>query len=1369
MGRIIQKSGGKTTVYVNGVNINGLTPLSNTYYVGVDLASGHYEKLNPTGTIVNLEGNFTGGTVPYPTNFTGGLSATTFSATTYLNLPVDTFTGGTVNGATNFTSSLSATTFSATTYLNLPPSGCINVTYSELVTLINGDELSAGVHYLITDFRTCYDQPDFDYYGNPVTIGNYKEGPVESILVLATSANTISVNAYQPQYPNDKIQYDWTWDTTEVTDGIAYGRITERIDEFNNRTDYDHRNILFKRYRLFTYRPNQPLNGTIELLGDGTINGIGTYFTELNVGDVIFIPTVNPGHYEVVAITDDLLMIVSGDTIPTAQGYQTFYKAIEETNDNDAYFSFKRMNVKTDDFIEYTTFGDAISIEYAKNTYVGNFANNYTNIGSGTFILANNVFLEGQYESNKFGDYCYNNTFGTDNQNNIWGDWCYENVSTNDIDDNIIGHYFNNNLLNVNLTSNHIGNEFYSNKLLAENGEAFEDNIIGNGFTNNTIYSWFYKNEILDNFNNNVIGDFGHLDNFKFYRNYIRNNFNENTIRLDFQNNQIGTNFQNNIINGEFVGNTILNGFNNNTTGNYFNLNNIGNGFNNNYIYDNFYENTTDYYFYSNVISNGFNNNNVGSHFEYNNPTNLSLFGWDDLSTISTRTYDTLRNSLDGNVGNNILGKELVMRVISTSQYFKIKFTQWTQGGNGGGFQYERQEVDSNGNPQGAGVIFTKNNYNSEVDVVVPGVVELTRDNQGGLYNTITDTPPFNNQWPGPGDTEWNSIYTQSNNGERFAYNKIGSDFKYNTIGSDFGFGGSVAQGNVINDAFQYNTIGQFMYNNVIGNYFTNNTVGNEFENNTIKNYFIGNTVGDSFTSNDIGNFFGNYGNAEGSPLQNVIFNNFSNNKIGDYFGNSYNFPIITGGTTGDGGNVINDNFQFNVIGDNFIFNAIDEGFRYNQIGNHFWLNVFGVGTESNILGNYFVGNGGGDFPLPMGDYFASNKFGNYVAFNWFTGLYFQNNNIGNFFGTAAEFPATSNRILDNFQNNTIGNYFGYDPITPGDGGNYIEVDFQNNKIGNNFTYNATYGTFSDNVINNDFTLNQINFNFNFNKIGNLFSNNLIDFDFAGNDVPYFFYSSSVSAYCQNNKFGSGNFFNTIGANFYGNTIGNSFIGNDILDGFDSNKIGNSMGGFINGNTIGNDFMSNNIGDYFRSNEIGDSFISNQIGNVFDGNISLFNNFMYNRITDDFTSNIIYDNFNYNRIDTAIDTVDFTTYLSGVTSISFSFVGIGAPGTYTDLASTGGSGSSVTFNVVVDAFSAVTSVSINDMGQNYITGNTLTIDGALYGGVGGVDSISISVLDVNIPSVYQTYNCQLFEIGGGAKKLSYYDDSSVLVITDVNL
>jgi hypothetical protein len=66
---------------------------------------------------------FSGGTVIYPTNFTGGLSANTFFATTYLNLPRLPYlplSGGTVSGSTNFTSGLTANTFSATTYFNLP-------------------------------------------------------------------------------------------------------------------------------------------------------------------------------------------------------------------------------------------------------------------------------------------------------------------------------------------------------------------------------------------------------------------------------------------------------------------------------------------------------------------------------------------------------------------------------------------------------------------------------------------------------------------------------------------------------------------------------------------------------------------------------------------------------------------------------------------------------------------------------------------------------------------------------------------------------------------------------------------------------------------------------------------------------------------------------------------------------------------------------------------------------------------------------------------------------------------------------------------------------------------------------------------------
>jgi hypothetical protein len=91
--------------------------------------------------------SLSGGTVTGPTNFTNGLSANTFFATTYQNLPISgltegqnisitgsngnftvsftgttgsNFTGGTVSGATRFISGLTANTISATTYQNLP-------------------------------------------------------------------------------------------------------------------------------------------------------------------------------------------------------------------------------------------------------------------------------------------------------------------------------------------------------------------------------------------------------------------------------------------------------------------------------------------------------------------------------------------------------------------------------------------------------------------------------------------------------------------------------------------------------------------------------------------------------------------------------------------------------------------------------------------------------------------------------------------------------------------------------------------------------------------------------------------------------------------------------------------------------------------------------------------------------------------------------------------------------------------------------------------------------------------------------------------------------------------------------------------------
>jgi hypothetical protein len=1078
------------------------------------------------------------------------------------------------------------------------------VTYEELYSMYTGSTLTPGGYYLITDFQSIYDQPDFDYDGNPIITGNSKTGITEQLLVFATSVNTLADKVYSLDYPYDGLTYDINFTTTEISNTPAKGRITERIDEFNNRTDYDHRNVFFKRYRLYTYREELRINGTFELQSDGTILGTNTTFSALSVGDIIYTPSTNPNYFEIVNIIDNNNMIVSGDTInPTSGVY--FYRTIEETNGS-GYFSYKRTNVKSDDYLEYTTFGDAISNEYAKNNYIGNQANNYQNEGNG-FLLSNNVFLEGQYESNKFGDYCYNNTWGTDNQNNTWGDFCYNNVSTNDIDDNIIGHYFNNNIINDNLVRNNIGSYFQYNKLFAENDDAFENNTIGNEFRDNIIYSRFYDNNINLRFENNIIGDYGNLTQFRFYRNYIGNYFNSNIIRQDFQNNQILTNFQGNEINGEFVGNNILNGFNYNIIGSYFRVNNIGNAFNNNRINDNFYNNTTKYYFNSNIISNEFFGNNIGEYFTNNQPTNSNLFGWNDLSTISTRTYNSLLISLNNNVGNNILGKELIMKVISTSQYFKIKFNQWTQGGNGGGFQYERTELDSNGNQIGQVIIFTKTNYGNEIDVVVPGVVELSRQSQGGLYNTITDVPPFGGQWPGPGDTEWNSVYTQPNNGERFGYNKIGNYFTNNTIDSDFGYGGSSPQGNVINDFFQNNTIGQYFYNNFIGNYFTNNIVGSDFEQNVIGFEFYNNNIGDTFANNQVGDFFknnllgnnlsnnkiGNYFGNNGGNIKNTIFDNFTNNIIGDYFGNDTNFPTTGGGSNNDGGNIINDGFQFNTIGNNVIFNAIDLNFTNNKIGNDFWFNVFGQNNSDNTIGNLFVGNSGiGGFPTAIGNNLISNNLGNYSAFNEIDSD-FQYNKIGNFFGNAGS--GTQNIISTGFKNNNIGNYFG-DNGSQTSGGNVINYEFYDNLIGNEFYSNT------------------------------------IDVEFYRNDIGNEFFNNTL-----NDSFG--------GSKFQNNEIGNRFNNNNTNGYF----VGNVIGGGFNANNIGNNFNTNEIGFGYNANTIGDNFYNNFIGYYFYNN-SIGNNFTQNKILINyFESNTIGNDFRLNIINSRVQSIDFTlaTYVYG--------------------------------------------------------------------------------------------------------------------------
>jgi hypothetical protein len=69
-------------------------------------------------------------------------------------------------------------------------------TYDELYSMATGGTLSAGSFYLMTDYQTCYDQPNFNSVGDPITTGNYKTGTTEPILLLATGPSKFAPTVY---------------------------------------------------------------------------------------------------------------------------------------------------------------------------------------------------------------------------------------------------------------------------------------------------------------------------------------------------------------------------------------------------------------------------------------------------------------------------------------------------------------------------------------------------------------------------------------------------------------------------------------------------------------------------------------------------------------------------------------------------------------------------------------------------------------------------------------------------------------------------------------------------------------------------------------------------------------------------------------------------------------------------------------------------------------------------------------------------------------------------------------------------------------------------------------------------------------------
>jgi hypothetical protein len=852
------------------------------------------------------------------------------------------------------------------TYLeSISAGGVTNVSYSELISKISADELTVGALYKITDFKTCYDQPNFDYNGDPITSGNYREASVQPIIVKAITTDKLSEEAWQPDFPKDQIKYDVTFDETEITAGTAYGRITERIDDNGNRTDYDHRNILFKRY--FSYSLDNRLSGWIYQVDGSTIRGVDTDFVDdLSEGDIVFLPI--PGSdgqafFEVKTINSATEIIVEG------QNYYNFYYSGEDRGINIWTCIMDYENI-TGTLYYFNDNGDNNIVEGGNDMYDGG---NYLNTNLNESVPYTHTQMSGVGAEAAIPDFSMDGA--TQSGSGYFGDSsnyftnCYPGLFVMVATDCNIYEFYTSGNLGAD-SGGFVEGYTYSKTIGANNYKAFIKKIGGAGFdpsinqiiivnTDGTGITHSYS----DDTNDGEQKVEGLNDNGVTQVHYLLTALAKGVII---------TNAEADAIVDTYLG--LIDGQN---------LDQILTTLNTSYT------DITDCLPTRAVAANSYNwkQSNV-----IDNTGFIEVTTFEQVNAIGNWIGDFARyrsfNNYDFLLSNNVFGK-----TTDTSDCIGNRFGDETYNNTIGGFCSYNEVVGNFYNN-----IFYYDFYENKIGFDFYENTCLTDD----FYRNQIGTDFYNN------------IVCS-----RFYRNIVGNDFRDNVIPNEF-------QNNFVRNQFNNNVLGQDFYKNSFGNGANNNyffeevygnEIGNAFNNNRIYGDFYENTIVENLNSNTFYSIF--YKNSCGPDFnlntigESTEIGNFSfyKNVIGNYFK----------------GNTILGDCYSNQIGDNFVANNMDNEFRRNIIGVDFNLNTFTNNFEDNRIGNNFYNNGGkNNFSNNIiGNLFSDNIIGSYFSQNNI-GNDFGYNTVDDYFGFGGDLGGESrgNRIGNYFRSNVVGEYF---------------------------------------------------------------------------------------------------------------------------------------------------------------------------------------------------------------------------------------------------------------------------------------------------------------------------------------------------------
>ena len=352
------------------------------------------------------------------------------------------------------------------------------ITYADFYTAITGSNLVVGKTYIIMDFQTVYDQMDFDNTGALKPTLVTKTGATEQIWVLALAPNQIASQAYSATYPNDKIQYDWTYNTTLVNGSPAKGRISERIDENNNRTDYDHREIKFIRYDAGA--------GNFTVINDnGNASGEFLTFVQNFTGGIVYDNWLGD-FYSIGALYGQEYAnnVFAGGFVVSNNSSSLFYNNTFSGGEvySNTFSGGEVYNNKFRGKVYNNTFSGG---EVYSNTFSGDV---YNNTISGN--VYSNTFSGGEVYNNTFSGYVYNNTFGNV-YNNTFSGYIYTNTfSGGDVFNNTFSGYVRSNTFSGYIYTNTFSGDVRSNTF---SGNVYTNTFSGNISNNTFTYTGFLK------------------------------------------------------------------------------------------------------------------------------------------------------------------------------------------------------------------------------------------------------------------------------------------------------------------------------------------------------------------------------------------------------------------------------------------------------------------------------------------------------------------------------------------------------------------------------------------------------------------------------------------------------------------------------------------------------------------------------------------------------------------------------------------------------------------------------------------------------------------------------------------------------------